>query len=58
MDFRKSSYSTAQGGACIEVASGTRLVIIRDTKQEHMGNARTMLSVTPEAWREFIDAVK
>lgn len=58
MDFRKSSYSTAQGGACIEVARVSRAVMIRDAKQAHLGDRRTVLSVTPAAWRKFVSAVK
>ena len=58
MDFRKSSYSTAQGGACIEVAGGSRVVMIRDSKQAHLSGRRTVLSVTPDAWAKFLDSVK
>lgn len=56
--WRKSSYSNAQGGSCIEVADQARSVMIRDTKQEHLGNARTLLSVTPDAWKSFTASLK
>lgn len=56
--WRKSSYSNATGGTCIEVADDPRRVMIRDTKQAHLGDRRTVLSVTPDAWAKFIDAVK
>lgn len=56
--WRKSSYSTAQGGACIEVADSTQNVMIRDTKQERMTSARTVLTVTPDAWRTFTAALR
>jgi hypothetical protein len=49
MEFRKSSYSTAQGN-CVEVASlpdGSRLV--RDTKDRDGGTLR----FPAEAWRSF-----
>ena len=32
--------------------------MIRDTKQAHLGDRRTMLNVTPDAWRKFLDSVK
>lgn len=51
--WRKSTYSSAQGGACIEVADSPRSVMIRDTKQAHMGDARTILSVSTDAWKSF-----
>lgn len=58
MTWRKSSRSSSNGGACIEVASITRSVAIRDTKQEHMGDARTVLNVTSGAWQTFTASLK
>lgn len=31
MDWRKSSYSGANGGNCVEVADDARVVLVRDT---------------------------
>lgn len=56
--WRKSSYSSAQGGTCIEVAAAPTAILIRDTKQEPLGNARTVLRVTPEAWTSFAVLLK
>lgn len=57
-DWRKSSYSTAQGGSCIEVADTARAIMVRDTTQAHLGDARTVLTVTPGAWQEFAATLK
>ncbi|MFI9026820.1 DUF397 domain-containing protein [Streptomyces sp. NPDC053560] len=45
----KSSYSTEQGGACIEIAESPSLIHIRDSKIP--GGPR--LAVTPAAWADF-----
>lgn len=52
-DFRKSSYSTSNGGACVETASNGRIVGVRDVKEAPMGDARTVLQFSPEAWADF-----
>lgn len=51
--WRKSTYSGTNGGGCVEVADAPRRILIRDTKQSRLGPARTVLSVSPEAWRHF-----
>ena len=66
-DWRESSYS-AGGGECAEVGSGftncieaghgDAVVGVRDTKQEHLGDQRTVLEFSPEVWREFITQLK
>lgn len=56
-NWRKSRASTAEGGSCIEVASGNGQVGIRDTKQAHMGEDRTVLEVTPGAFRDLVARV-
>lgn len=53
MNWRKSSYSGANGGNCIEVAA-TDHVIVRDT-QDRTG---PVLRFTAEAWRRFANQVK
>ena len=52
----KSSYSMGNG-ACVEVGASGQ-VYVRDTKQEHLGSARTILAYSPDAWREFTGLVK
>ena len=46
-DWRKSSYSDGNGGACVETASGDRTILIRDTTDRDGGT----LSVPAEAWQ-------
>ncbi|QDL73800.1 DUF397 domain-containing protein [Streptomyces malaysiensis subsp. malaysiensis] len=46
----KSSYSGAEGGQCVEVAAGTGLVHVRDSKDV----AGPVLTVSPEAWVDFV----
>lgn len=48
--WRKSSYSTSQGGQCIEVAATPEFVGIRDTKNRALGH----LAMSPQAWSAFI----
>jgi len=55
MNWRKSSYSSSNGGECVEVGNDSRArVLVRDT-QDRTG---PMLRVTPSAWRKFTDQVK
>ncbi|MFG2900349.1 DUF397 domain-containing protein [Streptomyces zaomyceticus] len=46
----KSSYSGAEGGQCIEVASGAGAVHVRDSKDV----ARPALRVSRDAWAGFV----
>ncbi|MGW1159540.1 DUF397 domain-containing protein [Streptomyces sp. NPDC002513] len=46
----KSSYSGAEGGDCVEVAAGTAVVHVRDSKAV----AGPVLAVSPEAWAGFV----
>ena len=55
MNWRKSSYSSGNGGECIEVASPEGAVAVRDTMQADTG---PVLRFTPAAWRRFADQVK
>ena len=52
--WRKSSYSGANGGECVEVATTADAVMVRDTK-DRSGN---VLSVPVSAWRAFVSAVR
>ena len=53
-NWRTASYSGANGGECVEVASTADAVIVRDTKNRNGG----MLSVPASAWRAFVAAMK
>jgi hypothetical protein len=48
--WRKSSYSGAQGGQCVEVAPLVTSVGVRDTKDR----ARGHLTVSHAAWDAFV----
>ena len=56
--WRKSHYSTGNGGNCVETASSPSRVLVRDTKQAHMGDARTILAFGAEAWAEFTSGLR
>ncbi|MGV9628903.1 DUF397 domain-containing protein [Streptomyces olivaceoviridis] len=46
----KSSYSTGNGGECVEVAAVPSAVLVRDSKD----SAGPVLSLGPKAWAEFV----
>ncbi|MFI5940471.1 DUF397 domain-containing protein [Streptomyces uncialis] len=55
LDWRKSSYSNAEGGDCLEVAGGVPdAVPIRDSKRPD----GPILLVQAPAWTAFIGAVR
>jgi hypothetical protein len=51
--WRKSTYSGANGGACIEVAAGDS-VLVRDTTDRDGGT----LTFGTAAWAEFVTSIK
>jgi hypothetical protein len=53
MDWRTSSYSNANGGQCVEVASHDG-VTVRDTTNRDSG----ALAFTAQAWRAFSAQIK
>lgn len=53
MDWRKSSYSSGDGGQCVEVASAEG-VAVRDTTNQDGGT----LTFSAEAWQRFTDALR
>jgi len=55
MTWRKSSYSSGNGGECVEVASPAGAVAVRDTKHNGSGPE---LRFGPAAWRKFADQLK
>lgn len=48
--WRKSTYSSGNGGECVEVGSLSRAVFVRDTKDHGAG---PVLAMSPIAWRRF-----
>ncbi|MDQ8704663.1 DUF397 domain-containing protein [Streptomyces sp. LHD-70] len=52
--WRKSSYSGAESGSCLEVVDGHPTVPVRDSKSPQ-GPA---LLFTPSTWTAFVDALK
>jgi hypothetical protein len=53
LNWFKSTYSSGEGGACVEVASDQGTMRIRDSKQR----SGPQLAVTHGAWTEFITHV-
>jgi hypothetical protein len=52
--WRKSSYSSGNGGDCVETASPVAGVLIRDSKDPE----GPVLAFAPSQWREFTAEVK
>lgn len=52
-NWRKARISVANG-ACVEVASTTERVLVRDS----VDPSRSAIGYAPEAWRSFIDYLK
>ncbi|MFC4500212.1 MULTISPECIES: DUF397 domain-containing protein [Streptomyces] len=48
----KSSYSGTEGGDCVEIATGTGVVHVRDSKAA----AGPVVRVSREAWAGFVGA--
>ena len=48
-DWRKSSYSDGNGGACVEAATGNDTILVRDTTDRD----GVTLSVPADAWQRF-----
>jgi hypothetical protein len=53
-EWRKSSYSDANGGNCVETASCDGLVLLRDTVDRDGGT----LEFSAEAWEAFAASLK
>ncbi|MFI6691997.1 DUF397 domain-containing protein [Streptomyces sp. NPDC050433] len=45
----KSTYSSGDGDNCVEVAARPDAVLVRDSKDPHIGR----LTLTPAAWAAF-----
>jgi hypothetical protein len=52
-DWRKSTYSDASGGQCIEVASDV-MILVRDTANRDGGT----LAFSAAAWERFLTAIR
>ena len=53
--WRKSSYSTSDGGNCVEIGQAAITIAVRDTKNQGEGPT---LEFTRGTWREFVHQVK
>ncbi|MER6956397.1 DUF397 domain-containing protein [Streptomyces sp. NPDC000618] len=49
--WHKSSYSAGNGGECVEVATRSARVHVRDSKD----TTRAVLTVEPTAWTAFVE---
>ncbi|MDN3023366.1 DUF397 domain-containing protein [Streptomyces sp. S.PB5] len=56
LDWFKSSYSSGQGGECLEVALTPTTVHIRDSKNPTAPAPRT-LRLTPATWSTFLKSL-
>jgi hypothetical protein len=54
MDWRKSSYSGANGGNCVEVANAAHVLLVRDTA-DYVG---VTLAIAPDAWQAFTRSLR
>ena len=52
-NWRTSSYSSGDGGQCVEVASSDE-IMVRDTTDR----PGPMLTFTPDTWRTFLASVR
>ncbi|MFI2640617.1 DUF397 domain-containing protein [Streptomyces sp. NPDC018610] len=50
LTWRRSSYSSEEGGECVEVAATPARIHVRDSKD----TTRAALAVDPTAWTEFV----
>ena len=54
VNWRKSTYSDASGGQCVELASDATAVLVRDTTDRDGGT----LSFTAAAWQQFANSLR
>ena len=54
MDWRKSTYSDSNGGQCVQTASGSDVILVRDTADRD----GVTLSVPAATWRAFTDSLR
>jgi hypothetical protein len=54
MDWRKSTYSGSNGGNCLETASDSAMVKVRDSTDR----GGVMLAFSAGAWEAFLGALR
>jgi hypothetical protein len=54
MDWRKSTFSSNGGQACVETASNSGAILVRDTTNRDGGT----LTFTAETWQTFVTGLK
>ena len=54
VNWRKSSYSSNGGGECVETASGSGIVMVRDTTDR----GGVTLGVPASAWAAFLGTLR
>ena len=54
MDWRKSSYSNANGGQCVETAGNSGAILVRDTTNRD----GVVLTVDATAWQRFAASLR
>lgn len=54
LTWRKSTYSSGNGGECVEVANHNDGILVRDTKDRGSGP----LAVDAADWRRFVGQLK
>jgi hypothetical protein len=52
--WRKSTYSDANGGQCVETGSDSGVIVVRDTTNRDGAT----LSIPADAWRTFTRTLK
>jgi len=50
----RTSSASYGGGNCAEAGYGAGVIAVRDTKEAHLGEARTVLEFTPGQWRGLL----
>lgn len=57
--WRTSSFSSGNGGQCVETGAAQGVVLVRDTKQRHMSDSeRTTVPFGAQAWSTFTARLK
>jgi hypothetical protein len=54
----RKAVASMNGGDCVEAGYGDAVIGIRDTKQDYLGDDRTVLEFSPGAWGQFLAAVR
>jgi hypothetical protein len=55
MNWRKATYSGDSGGNCVEVASASGRIMIRDTKDRRHG---PLLQIASQDWMRFTSSLR